>query len=79
MSSAQCQLSVANSTVGPVDAGGLALLVDFVLASVLLPLVNAVLNVGFPLPSLDGLQLTGASIFYASGFAGVCTNFSYTP
>jgi len=79
VTSASCQLSVANSTVGPVDAGGLALLVDFVLSDVLLPVVNAALNVGFPLPSLDGLELAGSSIFYADGFAGVCSNFSYQP
>ena len=78
VTTAACQLTVTNSSVGTVDAGGLALLVDFVLTDFLLPLANAVLNVGFPLPSLDGLQLSGASIFYATGFAGVCTNFSYT-
>lgn len=78
VTSAACQLSVESTTVGPVNAGGLAVLVDFVLADFLLPLANAVLNVGFPLPSLDGLQLSGPSIFYADGFAGVCTNFSYT-
>ena len=76
VTSAACQLAVSSSSVGPVDAGGLALLVDFVLDFVLLPLANAVLNVGLPLPSLEGLQLTGAGIFYELGFAGVCTNFT---
>ena len=76
VTSAACQLAVSSSSVGPVDAGGLALLVDFVLDFVLLPLANAVLNVGLPLPSLEGVQLTGAGIFYALGFAGVCTNFT---
>jgi hypothetical protein len=79
VTAAACQLAVDSSSVGPVDAGGLAALVDFVVNGVLLPLANAVLNVGLPLPGLDGLQLAGASIFYATGFAGVCTNFSYTP
>ena len=69
----------ATGTVGPVDAHGLALLVNFVLSDVLLPLAKAVLNVGVPLPSLGGLSLWGTSIQYAPGFAGLCTNFSYAP
>ena len=79
ITSLACTLALANSTVGPVDAGGLALLVNFVLADVLLPLANAVLNVGAPLPSLGGLSLVGTSIQYAPGLAGLCTNFSFTP
>ena len=76
VTAAGCQLAVASSSVGPVDARGLALLVDFVLQGVLLPLANALLNAGLPLPSVQGLALTGASVFYAAGFAGVCTNFT---
>lgn len=49
------------------------------LEDVLLPLANVALNVGFPLPSLDGLALEGTSIEYADGFAGLRTNFSYAP
>ncbi len=79
VSAVACTLALVNTTVGPVDASGLALLVDFVLEDVLLPLANAALNVGFPLPSLDGLALEGTSIEYADGFAGLCTNFSYAP
>jgi hypothetical protein len=71
-----CQLAVDSSAVGPVDATGLALLVDFVLQGVLLPLANAVLNAGLPLPSAEGLALTGAAVFYAQGYAGVCTIFT---
>ena len=79
ITSIACTLALVNSTVGPVDAHGLALLVNFVLSDVLLPLANAVLNVGVPLPSLGGLSLWGTSIQYAPGFAGLCTNFSYAP
>lgn len=79
ITSLDCALALANSTVGPVDVKGLALLVNFVLSDVLLPLVNAVLNVGAPLPSLGGLSLVETSIQYAPGLAGLCTNFSYTP
>jgi hypothetical protein len=74
-----CDVAVLNSTVGSVSAGGLAVLVDFALADVVLPLFNAVLNAGVPIPSLDGLALAGSAVDYGAGFVAVSSNFTFTP
>lgn len=75
----ECPLQVLSSNVGAVNPGLAKDLVNFVLADVIVPLVNDVLTIGIPLPTLDGLTFRDVDIVNGDGYVLVATDFTYNP
>ena len=72
-------LTTLTSTVGPVNTPLLQALVDDVLAGVIVPIVNALIATGLPLPQIDGVTLVNPAVIYNNGFVTVATNFKFVP
>ena len=72
-------LTTLTSTVGPVHTPLLQALVDDVLAGVIVPIVNALIATGLPLPQIDGVTLVNPAVIYNNGFVTVATNFTFVP
>jgi len=70
-------LSVVDTAVGPVSVGLLQALVDVVFSSVVLPLINAIFANGIPIPTVDGLSLTGTELLWGPGYLTLGSNFTY--
>jgi len=75
----ECPLSVVGSNVGAVDAGLAKGLVDFVLHDAITPLVNVLLGVGIPLPSMGGVNLRDVRLINGNGYMLLATDFTYHP
>jgi lipopolysaccharide-binding protein len=72
-------LSLESSQVGNVDAQSLNMLLGTVVQYVLVPIVNAQLAQGFPIPTFNGITLAAAQIVFDDRFIGVASNFTFTP
>ena len=72
-------LTTLNSIVGPVNTPLLQALVDDVFAGVIVPIVNALIATGLPLPQIDGVTLVNPAVIYNNGFVTVATNFTFVP
>ncbi len=75
----KCPLSVVSSNVGTVSPGLAAALVDLILGDIITPLVNVLLKVGIPLPTVDGLTFTQLELINGNGYVQLATDFTYTP
>lgn len=75
----QCPLTVESSKVGTVNPSLAQDLVDLVLGSIIVPLVNEVLTIGIPLPTIDGLNFNNVELINGDGYVLVATDFTYSP
>lgn len=75
----ECPLELVNSNVGAVHFTAAKSLVDFLLGDVVVPFVNLVLNVGVPIPTMDGLTFTDTAIVLGNGYVMVGSDFAYAP
>lgn len=66
-----CNLALENSTVGPVHFGALKDAISFAIDDVLMPLLNAFLRVGIPIPSGSFVELTNTSVSFGDDYAVV--------
>ena len=78
-SSAGASVSLNFSAVGAVDVALLGLLANVTVELVLVPIFNALLAVGIPLPAVSGLALTNTSIAAADGFLALSADFTFSP
>ena len=60
--------------MGPVHTTLLQALINTLLTDALLPLLNAVLGPGLPLPPLDGLALDNTTVAFGSGYVLLATD-----
>ncbi len=65
------------SNVGSFDVKLVQTLMQAVIQYGVLPIVNAITQQGFPLPSVPGLTLDNPKILYNDGYLGVASNFTY--
>lgn len=73
------KLSLQSSEVGTVNVVGLNSLLEATLQYVAVPLLNAVLAQGFPIPTISGLTLQSPQILFKDRYIGVATNFTFVP
>eukprot|EP01138_Halocafeteria_seosinensis_P012473 gb/GECG01012745.1/.p1 GENE.gb/GECG01012745.1/~~gb/GECG01012745.1/.p1 ORF type:complete len:554 (+),score=67.68 gb/GECG01012745.1/:1-1662(+) len=66
-----CDLALENSTVGPVHFNALKDGISFAIDDVLMPLLNAFLRVGIPIPSGSFVELTNTSVTFGDNYAVV--------
>mmetsp|Transcript_5398 Transcript_5398/g.10579 ORF Transcript_5398/g.10579 Transcript_5398/m.10579 type:complete len:489 (+) Transcript_5398:58-1524(+) len=69
-------LAVNATTVGPVDSERISDVITFVLDAVV-PIANAALAGGLPLPSFEGVEATNTSITTRDNVCTVCSNVHY--
>jgi len=74
-----CPLEFVSSTVGAVQAGLLAGLIDVLIPSVALPAINKVLEKGFPLPVVQGLTFVNPELVFGAGYLLVATDVNFNP
>jgi lipopolysaccharide-binding protein len=70
-------LGVESSHVGPVDVKGLDTFVRMLFQFLVVPYVNIKLEPGFPIPIIDGIELTNPQIIFAERFVAIISNFKY--
>jgi lipopolysaccharide-binding protein len=71
-------LSLKNSTVGPVDLSVLNGLINLVLQNIVFPLANNVLQTGIPLPVVQGTSLVNPSITFGPHYVLVNSDFKHS-
>jgi hypothetical protein len=74
-----CPLTVQSSKVGTVNPTLAQDLVNLVLGKIIVPLVNVVLTIGIPLPTIDGLNFNNVELINGDGYVLVATDFTYSP
>lgn len=74
-----CQLKVAESSVGSVEVGLIQILINGIVDGLVLPDINKKIAGGLPLPTLAGLAMTDSTVFLGDGWIGLASNFTYTP
>ena len=65
--------------VGVFNAGILSDLVNLAITHGLVPWLNKVLAVGFPIPVVDGVTLSNVNVIYGDGYVGLASDFQYAP
>eukprot|EP00300_Choanocystis_sp_HF-7_P024250 c25668_g1_i1.p1 GENE.c25668_g1_i1~~c25668_g1_i1.p1 ORF type:complete len:531 (+),score=134.07 c25668_g1_i1:32-1624(+) len=75
-----CNLTLSSSNVGGVFVSGIQFAVNLALQSLLIPMANAAIAKGFPLPTVEGLSFLSSTIVNTpdSNFL-VQTDFAYRP
>lgn len=71
-----CPLATVSSKVGSVKVSGLNMLINTIVTETLLPLVNKVLEAGFPMPTMDGLTLTNSEVLEVDNAIIVASDFT---
>eukprot|EP01138_Halocafeteria_seosinensis_P002362 gb/GECG01002419.1/.p1 GENE.gb/GECG01002419.1/~~gb/GECG01002419.1/.p1 ORF type:complete len:569 (+),score=57.87 gb/GECG01002419.1/:1-1707(+) len=71
-----CDLKLENSTVGKVHYSALKKGIDFAIEYLVMPLLNNVLRVGFPIPSGDFVTLKKASVKFGDDYAALGSQIS---
>ncbi len=72
-------VSLNSSSVGAVDVGLLGLFANVTVQLVLVPIFDALLGVGLPLPATSGLALTNASVATGDGYLLFGADFTFAP
>lgn len=67
------------SNVGPVYVALAQGLISALLTDALVPLLNAILRAGLPIPALDGLALANTTIAFGSGYSLLATDVVHAP
>jgi len=71
--------SVTSSNIGPFDISLLENLLNLLFSKGIVPLVDTVLNIGVPLPTIDGLSFVDPNIGYNDGYMYISSSFNYVP
>ncbi|KNC54113.1 bactericidal permeability-increasing protein [Thecamonas trahens ATCC 50062] len=76
-----CNLSLANTTapIGNFNVQLLDALVNLAVSKGLVPWINKVLGVGFPIPVVSGITLSSIEVVYGTGYVGLASDFTYAP
>lgn len=72
-------IDVKSSNVGAISVGSLDKFLAALINIVVIPYVNTIFQAGFPIPVVEGFELTNPRIFYGSSFIGISSNFTFTP
>jgi hypothetical protein len=72
-------LSVYNTTIGPIDVGPINAIVNTFVNLFLLPGLNKHLEKGFPLPIVDGMSFVNPAIVFQQSFLAIATDVVYKP
>ena len=70
----QFQMSVKESSVGPLDVGACKELSEVVVGQRVMKRVNDKLEKGFVVPAVEGFQLVKTSVSIKSGYIALCSN-----
>lgn len=76
---ASFNLSVKDSSVGPIDTSELNDFIGLVINAIVLPEINKFLAKGFPIPTIDGLTFSNPQIVINTGFIRVGADVNYKP
>eukprot|EP01138_Halocafeteria_seosinensis_P012884 gb/GECG01013162.1/.p1 GENE.gb/GECG01013162.1/~~gb/GECG01013162.1/.p1 ORF type:complete len:573 (+),score=84.44 gb/GECG01013162.1/:1-1719(+) len=71
-----CELQLENSTVGKVHYSDLKKGIDFAIEHLVMPILNNVLRVGFPIPSGDFVTLKNTSVKFGDDYAAIGSEIS---
>merc|ERR1711916_256021 len=72
-----CDLSLAKTSpkVGSFNTAILTDLVNLAVSKGMIPYLNKVLGVGFPIPVVDGVSLNNINVVYGDGYVGLASDF----
>jgi len=68
-----------SSNIGSFSTAPLESLVEFLTLILIMPYFNYYLNVGIPIPTVDGFSVVAPQLAFGSGYLYVSTNVVYTP
>jgi hypothetical protein len=71
------QTIIINTFIGPVSAANLTTIINFFIGFGIEPALNKFLNVGVPIPQVEGVTLVNTQVDYATFFLMIGTDFSY--
>ena len=73
------EVTVQDTEIGPINATRITDLIQLLVDSLALPLVNGVANVGWPIPVIDGVELVDSEIILGDGYILIGTDVNYQP
>jgi len=75
----EVDFSLYQTNIGPFSISILDALLNTLFADGLIPIVNGLLSVGFPIPVVQNVELVNTTIGWGSHYLYISTDISYSP